>query len=54
MPKWIAPPLKKVLAIIFAFDKFLLHLIGLFTIVYSDHVTAKYLMSKENVNPRSI
>ena len=38
----------------FAFDKFRLYLIGNKVIVFTDHSTIKYLMTKKDVKPRLI
>lgn len=32
---------------VFAFDKFMLYLIGLKVIIYTDHVSLRYLIEKE-------
>ena len=45
---------KELLAVVFALDKFCLYLIGSSTIVYSDHATVRYLMSKQDAKPRLI
>ena len=45
---------KDLLVIIFALDKFHSYLIGLSTIVYSDHATVRYLMFKQDAKPRLI
>ena len=45
---------KELLAVIFALDKFCSYLIGSSTIVYSDHVVLRYLMSKQDTKPRLI
>ena len=45
---------KELLAIIFAFDKFRLYLIGNKVIVHTDHSAIKYLMTKKDVKPRLI
>ena len=43
---------KELLAIVYAFDKFRLYLMGKKVIVYSDHATLKYLLSKKNAKRR--
>ena len=45
---------KELLAIVFAFDKFRLYLIGNKVIVYTDHSTIKYLVTKKDAKPRLI
>ena len=45
---------KKLLAVIFALDKFRSYLISSSTIVYSDHVAVRYLMSKQDAKRRLI
>ena len=45
---------KELLAIVFAFDKFTPYLIGNKVIVHTDHSTIKYLMRKNDANPRLI
>ena len=45
---------KKLLAIVFAFDKFRSYLIGNRVIVHTDPSTIKYLMTKKDVKPRLI
>ena len=42
------------MAIVFAFDKFRLYLIGNKIIVHIDHSTIKYLMTKKDAKPRLI
>jgi len=44
----------KLLAIVFAFDKFRSYLIGSKVIVYSDHSALKYLLEKKESKPRLI
>ena len=39
---------KELLAVVFACDKFRSYLVGLSVIVFNDHATLKYLLSKEN------
>ena len=43
---------KELLTIIYAFDKFKAYLVGQKVIVYSDHATLKYLLSKKDAKPR--
>ena len=45
---------KKLLAIVFAFEKFRLYLIGNKGIVHTDHLAIKYLMTKKDTKPRLI
>ena len=45
---------KELLAIVFAFDKFRPYLIGNKVIVHTDHSAIKYLMTKNDANPRLI
>ncbi|XP_070057101.1 uncharacterized protein [Nicotiana tomentosiformis] len=45
---------KEILAVVFAFDKFRSYLIGSKVIVYTDHVTIRYLIAKKESNPRLI
>ena len=45
---------KELLAIVFAFDKFRLYLIGNKVVVHTDHSAIKYLMTKKDATPRFI
>ena len=45
---------KKLLAVVFAFDKFKPYLLGNKVIVFTDHSTIKYLMTKKDAKPRLI
>ena len=45
---------KKLLAVVFAFDKFRAYLIGSKVIVYTDHSAIKYLIEKKDAKPRLI
>ena len=45
---------KKLLAIVFAFDKFRPNLIGNKVIVHTNHSAIKYLMTKKDTKPRLI
>ena len=45
---------KELLAVVFAFDKFRPYLIGNKFILFSDHSTIKYLMTKKDAKPRLI
>ncbi|WRX15316.1 Reverse transcriptase [Theobroma cacao] len=45
---------KKLLAIVFAFDKFRSYLVGTNVIVYTNHAAIKYLIEKKDVKPRLI
>ena len=42
---------KELLAIVFAFDKFRLYLIGNKVVVHTDHSAIKYLMTKKDAKP---
>ena len=43
---------KELLAVVYAIDKFKSYLLGLKVIVYTDHATLKYLLSKQESKPR--
>jgi hypothetical protein len=45
---------KELLAIIFAIDKFRSYLVGTKVIVYTDHATLKYFLTKKDAKPRLI
>ena len=45
---------KELLAVVFSFDKFRPYLIENKVIVFTDHSTIKYLMTKKDVKPRLI
>ena len=45
---------KKMLAIVFACEKFRPYILGSHVIVHTDHATIKYLMSKKEAKPRLI
>jgi hypothetical protein len=45
---------KEILAIVFAIDKFRSYLVGAKVIVYTDHATLKYLLTKKDAKPRLI
>ena len=45
---------KEILAIVFAFDKFISYLVGNKVVVHTDHSAIKYLMTKKDVKPRLI
>jgi len=45
---------KELLAITFAIDKFRSYLVGAKVIVYTDHATLKYLLTKKDAKPRLI
>ncbi|GJQ90473.1 reverse transcriptase domain-containing protein [Tanacetum coccineum] len=45
---------KKLLAVVFAFDKFRQYLVLFKTIVYTDHSALRYLFSKQDAKPRLI
>jgi hypothetical protein len=51
----IMPQLKnKLLAVVYAIDKFRSYLVGAKVIVYTDHAALKYLLTKKDVKPRLI
>ncbi|XP_061374012.1 uncharacterized protein LOC133316288 [Gastrolobium bilobum] len=43
---------KELLAVVYAFDKFRLYLLGSKVIVYTDHAALKYLLNKQDAKPR--
>ena len=45
---------KEILAVVFAIDKFRFYLVGTKVIVYTDHTTLKYLLTKKDAKPRLI
>jgi Ni,Fe-hydrogenase III component G len=45
---------KELLAIVYAFDKFRSYLVGNKCIVFTDHATIKFLLSKKEAKPRLI
>ena len=45
---------KELLVVIFAIDKFRSYLVGAKVIVYTDHATLKYLLTKKDTKPRLI
>jgi hypothetical protein len=45
---------KELLAVVFAIEKFRSHLVGAMVIVYIDHATLKYLLTKKDAKPRLI
>ncbi|KAL0381109.1 UNVERIFIED_CONTAM: hypothetical protein Sangu_0175200 [Sesamum angustifolium] len=45
---------KELLAVVFALEKFRHYLLGTKVVVYSDHATLKYLLSKKEAKPRLI
>ena len=45
---------KELLAAVFAMDKFMSYLVGAKVIVYTDHATLKYLLTKKDAKPRLI
>jgi len=45
---------KELLAVVFAIDKFRYYLVGAKVIIYSDHASLKYLLTKKNAKPRLI
>ena len=48
-------PLKKeLLAVVFAIDKFRSYLVGAKVIIYTNHATLKYLLTKKDAKPQLI
>ncbi|CAN6720855.1 unnamed protein product [Malus baccata var. baccata] len=45
---------KELLAVVFALEKFRSYLVGAKVIIYTDHATLKYLLSKKDAKPRLI
>ena len=45
---------KELLALVFAIDKFRSYLVGAKVIVYIDHATLKYLLTKKDAKPKLI
>jgi hypothetical protein len=45
---------KELLAMVFAIEKFRSYLVGAKVIVYTDHATLKYLLTKKDAKPRLI
>ena len=45
---------KKFLALVFALDKFRSYIVGSPIIIFTDHATLKYLLSKQDTKPRLI
>jgi hypothetical protein len=45
---------KELLAVVFTIDKFRSYLVGAKVIVYTDHATLKYLLTKKDAKPRLI
>jgi hypothetical protein len=45
---------KKLLAVVFAIDKFRSYLVGAKVIIYNDHTALKYLLTKKDAKPRLI
>jgi hypothetical protein len=45
---------KKLLAIVFAINKFRSYLVGAKVIIYTDHASLKYLLTKKDAKPRLI
>ena len=45
---------KELLAVVFALDKFLVYLMGSFIVVFTDHSTLKYLLTKQDAKARLI
>ena len=45
---------KELLAVVFAFDKFRVYLVGSFIVVFTDHSALKYLLAKQDAKARLI
>ena len=45
---------KKLLAVVFALDKFRAYLVGSFIVVFTDHFALKYLLTKQDAKTRLI
>ena len=45
---------KKLLAIVFALEKFRQYLVGVKVVVYTDHAAIRYLLHKKDAKPRLI
>jgi hypothetical protein len=45
---------KELLAMVFAIEKFRSYLVGAKVVVYTDHATLKYLLTKKDAKPRLI
>ena len=45
---------KELLAVVFAFEKFISYLVGTKVIVFTDHSAIKYLITKKDAKPRLI
>ena len=45
---------KELLAIVYAFDKFRAYLVGLIIIIFTDHSTLKYILTKQDAKTRLI
>ena len=45
---------KELLVVVFAIDKFRSYLVGAKVIIYTDHATLKYLLTKKDAKPRLI
>jgi hypothetical protein len=45
---------KELLAVVFAIEKFRTYLVDAKVIVYTDHATLKYLLTKKDAKPRLI
>jgi hypothetical protein len=45
---------KELLAMVFAIEKFRSYLVGAKVILYTDHATLKYLLTKKDAKPRLI
>ena len=46
--------LKKLLAVVYALDKFRAYLVGSFIVIFTDHSTLKYLLTKQDAKARLI
>jgi len=52
--RWITQPLKRLLAVVFAYEKFWSYLVVSPVVVFSDHATLKYLLSKKDSKARLV
>ena len=48
------PPRKELLVVVFALDKFCAYLVGFFIVVFTDHSTLKYMLTKQEAKARLI
>jgi Ni,Fe-hydrogenase III component G len=45
---------KELLAVVYAYDKFRVYLVGNKSIIFTDHAAIRYLLSKKDAKPRLI